>query len=134
MAADNRDVLEVLKFELSFLEYGGYGRSPHASWRAPAIFEDSPICPNFTDPVRRHPCKQCLLIDFVPQARRNEEVPCRFIQLRENGETVDELYRTGTQIEMEKALAGWLRTEIHRIERERATANAEGCGFDIIPS
>src|SRR5215469_13596560 len=91
MAADNRDVLEVLKFELSFLEDGGYGRSPHAPWRAPAIFEDSPICPNFSDPARPHPCKQCLLIDFVPQARRNEDVPCRFIPLKENGETVDDL-------------------------------------------
>ena len=134
MAADNRDVLEVLKFELSFLEDGGYGRSPHAPWRAPAIFEDSPICPNFSDPARPHPCKQCLLIDFVPQARRNEDVPCRFIPLKENGETVDDFYRTGTQIEMEEALACWLRTEIHRIEQERATANAEGAGLSMIPS
>jgi hypothetical protein len=27
MAQDKRDVLEVLQFELSFLEQGGYGRS-----------------------------------------------------------------------------------------------------------
>ena len=134
MAADNRDVLEVLKFELSFLEDGGYGRSPRTPWRVPAIFEDSPICPNFSDPARQHPCKQCLLIDFVPQACRNEDVPCRFIPLKENGETVDDLYRTGTQIEMEEALARWLRTEIDRIERERATANGEGGGLSIIPS
>jgi hypothetical protein len=134
MATDIRDVLEVLKFELRFLEDGGYGRSPRAPWRAPAIFEDSPICPNFTDPARRHPCKHCLLIDFVPPDRRNEDVPCRFIPLKENGMTVDDLYRCGTQIEMEKALACWLRTEIHRIEQERATANGDGGGLSIIPS
>ena len=27
MSTDTRDVLEVLKFELDFLEQGGYGRS-----------------------------------------------------------------------------------------------------------
>ena len=133
MAADNRDVLEVLKFELSFLEDGGYGRSPRTPWRAPAVFEDSPICPNFSDPARKHPCKQCLLIDFVPASRKADDVPCRFIALTENGQTVDDLYRSGTQIEMEQALARWLRTEIQRIEQERATANAVGEGLRVIP-
>ena len=28
MANDDRDILDVLKFELQFLEKGGYGRSP----------------------------------------------------------------------------------------------------------
>ena len=57
MAQDDRDILDILKFELSFLEDGGYGRSPHAPWRAPAVFEDSPICPNFCDPRGRIPVK-----------------------------------------------------------------------------
>jgi hypothetical protein len=61
MAQDDRDILEILKFELSFLEDGGYGRSPQAPWRAPAIFADSPICPNFCDPARPHPCESYLL-------------------------------------------------------------------------
>ena len=81
MAQDNRDILDVLRFELSFLQDGGYGRSPHAPWRAPAVFEDSPICPNFCDPARPHPCESCLLEQFVPEGRRTEAVPCRFIQL-----------------------------------------------------
>jgi hypothetical protein len=75
-----------------------------------------------------------LLIDFVPPDRLNEDVPCRFIPLKENGETVDDLYRCGTQVEMEKALACWLRTKIHRIEQERATANGDGGGLAVIPS
>jgi hypothetical protein len=135
MTADARDILEVLKFELSFLEDGGYGRSPRTPWRAPGIFEDSPICPNFSDPARKHPCQQCLLIDFVPVAQRAEEVPCRFIALTEGGQTVDDLYRSGTQIEMEEALGRWLRAEIRRIENERATANGENAnsGLRVIP-
>ena len=126
MAQDHRDILDVLRFELSFLQDGGYGRSPQTPWRAPAIFEDSPICPNFCDPARPHPCKSCLLEQFVPQDLRSEAVPCRFIQLTEQGQTVDDLYRTGSQLEMEEALARWLRAQIERIERERGLATKEG--------
>ncbi len=37
----------VLKFELEFLEKGGYGRSPREPWRPQFIFEDSPTCMNY---------------------------------------------------------------------------------------
>ena len=126
MAQDNRDILEILKFELSFLEDGGYGRSPQSSWRAPAIFEDSPICPNFCDPARPHPCESCLLEQFVPEGQQKESVPCRFIRLTEQGLTVEDLYRTGSQAEMEEALAKWLRAQIERIERERGVSANQG--------
>jgi len=126
MTQDERDILEVLKFELSFLEDGGYGRSPHSPWRAPAIFEDSPVCPNFCDPARPHSCESCLLEQFVPENRRTESIPCRFIQITQEGRTVDDFYRTGSQIEMEQALAHWLREQIARIERERALAEKQG--------
>jgi len=119
MAHDDRDVLDVLRFELSFLEDGGYGRSPHSPWRPPAIFEDSPTCPNFCDPTRPHPCDACLLMKFVPEMLRNEAVPCRFIPIADQGQTVDDFYRTGTQVELEEALGRWLRTQIKRIEQER---------------
>lgn len=126
MTQDDRDILEVLKFELSFLEDGGYGRSPQAPWRAPAIFEDSPICPNFCDPTRPHACESCLLEEFVPEDRRAESVPCRFIQLTNEGQTVDDLYRTGSQVEMEEALARWLRAHIAKIESERGLTAQKG--------
>lgn len=119
MAQDNRDILEILKFELSFLEDGGYGRSPHAPWRAPAVFEDSPICPNFCDPARPHSCESCLLQQFVPNGQKQENIPCRFIPLTEEGVTVEDLYRTASQVELEEALRDWLRAQIARIERER---------------
>jgi len=125
MAQDGRDILDVLRFELSFLLDGGYGRSPRAAWRAPAIFEDSPICPNFCDPARPHPCESCLLEQFVPDGQKKESIPCRFIPVAE-GRTVEDLYRTGSQAEMEEALAQWLRTQIERIERERGITGKEG--------
>ncbi|HUA14613.1 MAG TPA: hypothetical protein VMG31_04895 [Verrucomicrobiae bacterium] len=120
MTQDSRDVLEVLKFELRFLEDGGYGRSPRTPWRAPAIFEDSPACPNFCDPARPHSCEECLFERFVPVDRRKESVPCRFIPITNDGQTVEDFYRTGSQAEMEEALAKWLREQIQRIENERA--------------
>jgi hypothetical protein len=47
-------MLELLKFELKFVEDGGYGRSPRTPWRPPYIFEDSPSCPNLGDSARPH--------------------------------------------------------------------------------
>jgi hypothetical protein len=126
MTQDNRDILDVLKFELNFLQAGGYGRSPHKPWRAPAIFEDSPICPNFCDAARPSPCEKCLLEQFVPEERKSENTPCRFIELTEEGQTVEDFYRTASQSEIEEALASWLREQIEKIEKERATRAKAG--------
>ena len=126
MAQDGRDILDVLRFELNFLLDGGYGRSPRSPWRAPAIFEDSPICPNFCDVAHAYPCESCLLAQFVPQAQGDEHVPCRFIPLNDEGQTLEDLYRSGNQIELEQALASWLRAQIARIERERGISGTEG--------
>jgi len=106
----------MLLFELKFLEDGGYTRS--SWWRAPYIFEDSPICPNFADSARPHPCSECLLLEFVPEDLRDQNVPCRSIPLNEKGQTVDSLYHTATQEEIEDALREWLQREIRRIEGE----------------
>jgi len=124
MSHKNRDILEILRFELRFLEEGGYVRSPHAPWRAPYIFEDSPSCLNFRDPARPHPCSECLLSQLVPPEFREQDVPCRFIPLDDKGHTVDSLYRTGTQKEMAEAIHTWLCREIQRIEMERTQAPA----------
>ena len=122
MSPESHDILEILKFELKFLEEGGYARSP-SSWRAPYIFEDSPSCVNFKRPIRTKSCAECPLMQFVPSRFRGDDVPCRFIRLNDNDQTVDSLYRTGTQAEMEEALHIWLCREIGRIEAERTQVN-----------
>jgi len=53
-------------------------------------------------------------------------VPCRFIPLTKDGQSLEDLYRTGNQVEIEEALAGWLRAQIERIERERGISGREG--------
>jgi uncharacterized small protein (DUF1192 family) len=123
MPNDKRDLLEVLKFELEFLEQGGYGRLPRESWRARFIFEDSPTCMNFNS-KDREPCSECLLMQFVPEDARKAQTPCIHIPLSLNGDTLESLYRTGTQLEIEEALGAWLRTTIHRLEAERAKQGA----------
>ncbi|HEY1263467.1 MAG TPA: hypothetical protein VGF06_08080 [Terriglobales bacterium] len=122
MKHDPADLLELLEFELKFIEDGGYGRSPHAPWRAPWIFEDSPICLNFDDATRPHPCTDCALMAYVPPERRDETVPCRAIPINAHGQTIENFYQYGTQIELEEALKNWLRKEIARLKTQAGTA------------
>jgi hypothetical protein len=121
MPRDNRDILEVLKFELDFLEKGGYGRSVRTPWKPTSAFQDSLTCINFGDPYRSHPCDECLLIQFVPEERRSENVPCHHIALTESGETVDALETRESQQELEEKVKHWLRVTIRRIEKERCS-------------
>jgi hypothetical protein len=118
MSDDKRDVLEVLKFELAFLEQGGYGRSVRTPWKPTSIFQDSPSCLNFNDAGRPHPCNECMLTDFVPAEARGEAVPCHHIPVGPHGETLSAL--EDNQIATEDALRNWLRAAIDRLEKERA--------------
>jgi hypothetical protein len=118
MPTDGRNLLDVLKFELNYLERGGYTRSLRAPWRALFIFEDSPACPNFESQEHRVPCSECTLVQLVPPDARAQKIPCREIQLTPKGETLESIYRTGTQQEIEAAVGAWLRTTIKSLESE----------------
>ena len=115
-----RNLLDVLRSQRAFLEGGGYRQSPRTPWKAPLIFEDSPLCLNFEQPTRPHPCSKCALMRFVPLRRRSARVPCRYIPLNKAGETVDGLYRYASQPELEEAVAKWLKGAIRRVEDELA--------------
>ena len=56
-------------------------------------------------------------MEFVPPALRDEQVPCRFVDLG-GGVTVDSLYRCGTPAETEEILTKWLQARIREIEFE----------------
>jgi hypothetical protein len=123
MQKDERDLLEVLKLELKFLEDGGYDRSLSAHWRPQLIFEDSPTCANFNSAGDAVPCTNCVLIQLVPPEFRSAEIPCRHIPFDKSGETLDSLYRYGDQAEIEDVFGNWLRKTITRLEEERAVAS-----------
>jgi hypothetical protein len=120
MTNDKRDLLEVLKAELEFLEKGGYRHTARAPWRPQFIFQDSPTCLNFDPTQQPRPCSDCLLMQLVPEDLRGKKIPCRYIPLSEHGETIDSFYHTGTQEELEAAVAQWLKTTIARLEREKS--------------
>lgn len=129
MPRDDRNVLQVLKAELNFVQKGGYGQSPRDPLRAQLVFEDSPSCMNFDALDHPEPCAECFLMQFVPPDKRDEKVPCRHIPMTQDGQTLLDLYHGATQREVEDALTGWLRTAIAQLETEgigQANTNASG--------
>ena len=120
MAQSKKDVLTTLQAELAIVERGGYRSPLQSAWRPQFVFEDSPTCLNFRNFGERHPCSQCALIDFVPNAFKEQRFPCREIPLDESGHTLDALYRTATEEEAHAIVAGWLRKTIAQLKHELA--------------
>jgi hypothetical protein len=120
MAKDERNLLDVLRAELTFIEKGGYRHTARAQWRPHYMFQDSPTCLNFDPTQPPKPCSNCVLTQLVPESARYSKVPCRYIPLNGKGETVDSFYRTGTEDEVEAAVVQWLKATIERLEREYA--------------
>jgi hypothetical protein len=120
MATDERDILSLLKDELDFIEKGGYGRSVRTPWRSKSLFQDSLSCLNYGYPYRVHPCNECHLLEFVSPEHHKEEVPCHFIPLNTEGETIDDLEAQDNQAKLEREVTEWLRAKIKAIEEKRA--------------
>jgi hypothetical protein len=120
MDKDDRDILNLLQQELSFIEQGGYGRSVRTPWKPQSIFQDSLSCLNFADPARSHSCTECNLINFVSPEQRTAGVPCHQILLNESGDTIESLELQDNQAKTEAIMKDWLRKQIRRIEAERA--------------
>lgn len=120
MANDDRDILELLKDELDFIEKGGYGRSVRTPWKPTSTFQDSLSCLNYGYPYRAHPCSECHLIDFVSPEDRVAVVPCHHIPLNEAGETIEDLEAGDNEAKLQRNVGEWLRARIKQIEEERA--------------
>jgi len=120
-AIDDRDILEVFKEELEFIEQGGYGRSVRTPWKPTSVFQGSLSCLNHGYPYKAHPCSECLLSDFVPPERMATVVPCHHIPLSDTGETIEDLELEGNQHKLEESVKAWLRARIKEIEERRAT-------------
>lgn len=119
MAKDDREILDLLKDELGFIEKGGYGRSVRTPSKSTSAFQDSLTCLNYGYPYRAHPCNECHLIDFVSPEHRTEEIPCHHIPLNEKGETIEDLELEDNEAKLERQMMLWLRTKISEIEEQR---------------
>jgi hypothetical protein len=122
MTAGMQKTVDLLKRELEFVEKGGYQNPLRATWRPQFLFQDSPSCINYEVSQHPKPCSDCFLTQFVPKDAQQHNAACRFIPLNDQGLTLDLLYRSGTQKEIETAFVDWLKTTIARLEYEEATA------------
>ena len=127
MTNDDRDILELLKDELGFIEKGGYVRSVHTPWKLTSTFQESAICLNYGYPYRAHPCNECPLLEFVNPEHQGTEIPCHYIPLNETGETIDDLETDNNEATLTRKVSDWLRARIKELEEERTTQALAGC-------
>ena len=123
MATDQRDALEVLRFELYLIEQGAY----HVAERraAPlAFFKDSPTCLDFGENDGRNSCRNCLLSEFIPGRYQNETAACHRIPLDAAGNTIHSLGGAYNRVAVEQAVFGWLKGTVTRIECDRREESA----------
>ena len=111
------DVLEVLNSELKFLEAGGYKWCLQKPWRPPLAFIESRTC--VRSKGKTASCNGCALLQFVPAESLEQKTPCWHIPLNEENQTIDSLYRWGSEDEVEQCLKTWLWTAILSIEDDR---------------
>lgn len=111
------DTLELLRYELNFIEQGGYRRL-RSEGLSPSPFQDSLSCLNHGDPMRPHACHECKLYQFVPESARSEDVPCHFIKLDRQGNTIQSVQRKLGPEEVEQLLKTWLEQMLALLERE----------------
>jgi hypothetical protein len=116
MATNQQVLLDGLKFELRFLEGGGYERSVRDPRKELSVFQDSPSCLNYASAERTYPCSECFLINFVPDGKRGESIPCHHIPLNERGDTLDSLQGYNRDFQVQEAMRGWLRKTIAELE------------------
>jgi len=117
MSEDRREILEVLRYELNFLEQGGYRRKV-AEGNSLSPFQESLSCLNFGEPLRPHACHECLLYDFVPSKAQTEEIPCHYIPLDPAGHTIASFLNENNPQDLERALKVWLRKTIAQLNLE----------------
>jgi hypothetical protein len=122
---DDRELLPLLKFELSFLRDGGYGRPVRTPWQPTIPFRDSPVCLNFSLPDRPYPCHVCHLMRFVPAECQGDLLPCHHIPLNDGGETIAKLEGAVSPQALEEKLAAWLEVVIRNLEDRETVASAE---------
>ena len=128
MTKDDRDLLQLLRDELAFINQGGYGRSVRTPWLPKSTFQDSLTCINYGYPYRAHPCNECHLLDFVAPEHQAEEVPCHFIRLNDSGDTIEKMEEANEQARIEVLLKKWLRERIGERETQQANTLSSTAG------
>lgn len=122
---DLNEIISELKLQRSILKDGGYGRSVRTPWKEERLFRDSILCLNLGEDIEKHPCSECLLWDWVPENHRYEHIPCHFIPLNEQGQSIAKLEEAGKREEAEQALLVWLDSAIQALEEKAAKESGD---------
>jgi hypothetical protein len=117
---DTKEIIEQLKLQRSILRDGGYGRSVRTPWKSTQLFRDSLTCLNFDEVVKKHPCSECLLWDWVPPEHRDDDIPCHSIPLNDQGESIASLEDAAERDRAEQTLLEWLDRTISQLEKKLA--------------
>ncbi len=120
MPNDHRDILEILRYELNFLEQGGCVQTKREG-RLPSPFRDTQVCLNFGDPLQSHACHECFLYDFVPEDSRTANVPCHYIPLDPAGHRMIDFLKAGDTAALDRVLKIWLRRTIEELAFKQVT-------------
>lgn len=128
MPKNESNLLEVVNAELKFLEEGNYRHPRKNAWHPQLIFQDSPTCLNYTAPETPPDCSHCPLMELVPPDLRSAHIPCRHIPLNAAGETLETLYESADQTEIESTVARWLRSVIQKLEEEKQKSPGDSSG------
>jgi hypothetical protein len=116
MTVNKHEIIEILRYELNFLEQGGYDHNVSGDG-LPSPFRTGFTCPNFGDPLRRHACRECSLYAFIPEKARTDDVPCHGIEL-EPGVSIGQLLGSGDRERLVGLLEHWLRKMIAELEND----------------
>ena len=122
--ADLKEIIDQLKLQRSILNDGGYGRSVRTPWKATQLFRDSLTCLNLDETVKKHPCNECLLWEWVPEEHHDEDIPCHFIPLNAQGESIASLEEENQRDQADRALREWLDSTIAQLEQRLAKEKA----------
>jgi hypothetical protein len=124
--ADIKEIIDQLKVQRSILKDGGYGSSVRTPWKSLQLFRDSLTCLNFDEVVKKHPCSECLLWDWVPEEHRDDDIPCHAIPLNDQGDSIATLEDAAARERAEQILLQWLDTTIAYLEERLAKEQGAG--------
>ena len=79
------------------------------------LLRDSPACINYRDSSRENSCGECPLFSLVAAGQQNRLLPCHYIPLSPQGETVADLYGLGSQELLDQRYRNWLREKIQEL-------------------
>ena len=76
------------------------------------LLRDSPACINYHHHGRQNSCRECPLFSMVPAGQQERLIPCHYIQLNLQGQTIAGLYARGSQELLDQTYRNWLKERI----------------------